>query len=209
MTDNLTILQQQVANLLAWQARMAQAQSGGVDTLSDLSDDLGDVRAGRFLALITGVEPTDADANGSFVSADGETFPEGKVHFGGVNNGDLQFGLSAMDGSALFGAGNVKLDKLGTHLPAWPEIGVPEATPTPTAINWHDPNTGNLLAQLMATNGANLWFIKSSDLSTHQVAFTEDIPTIPPSSLPLGTRRFIYIQGSAAAYAASGAAALA
>lgn len=123
----------------------------------------------------------------------------------GVKNDAMQFGLSAIDGSAIFGGGKVILNKLGQQLITIAEVSAPEATPNPSFINWHDETSGNLVAQLAATNGGSLWFIKTADLSTHQVAFLEDIPA--SLTAKLGDRRFIYVQASNAAYASSGVAA--
>ena len=91
-----------------------QAQS--TKQLSEINDDMGEIRAGKILALSAGKYPTDADATGAFMSAAGETFPEGTFNIGGVNNGELQFGLSSADGKAYAGAGAVVLDKDGIKL---------------------------------------------------------------------------------------------
>jgi hypothetical protein len=108
-------------------------------SLEEISNDLGDQIAGRFLALISGTEPTDADASGAFMSALGEEFPEGKAHIGGVNNGELQFGLSAEDGSGMFGAGKVKLTALGVLLQAMEATGpmsLGQSELNPQIIQW-------------------------------------------------------------------------
>jgi hypothetical protein len=195
--------------LLALERMVAQLsqRTVNINSVDELSDDLGVMRAGMFAALTSGSMPTDPDASGSFMSALGEEFPEGVVHIGGVNNGELQFGLSADDGSAMFGGGQVVLNKLGQLLKAIPEIGAPEAIPDPSSVNWLDPTSGNLVAKLVATTGGNLWFIKASDSLAHEVAFVEDIPVVPAATLPFGTRRCIYVQASNAAYAALGMAA--
>ena len=93
------------------------------DTLGDVSMDLGNVTAGRMLALSAGSEPTDTDAVGTFFTAAGETFPEGTFNIGGVNNGELQFGLSSADGKAYAGAGAVTLDKDGVTILQAPSAG--------------------------------------------------------------------------------------
>ena len=108
-----------------------QAQS--TKQLSEINDDMGEIRAGKILALSARKYPTDADATGAFMSAAGETFPEGTFNIGGVNNGELQFGLSSADGKAYAGAGVVVLDKDGIKLE------LPENTYTDgSAIKWTD-----------------------------------------------------------------------
>ena len=108
-----------------------QAQS--TKQLSEINDDMGEIRAGKILALSAGKYPTDADATGAFMSAAGETFPEGTFNIGGVNNGELQFGLSSADGKAYAGAGAVVLDKDGIKLE------LTETTYTDSsAVKWMD-----------------------------------------------------------------------
>lgn len=87
-----------------------------VDQLAEVSPNLGTISAGRFLALSAGSEPTDSDACGAFMSADGETFGSSTYNVGGVNNGTLQFGLSSTDGKALAGAGEVIIDADGISM---------------------------------------------------------------------------------------------
>lgn len=80
------------------------------DLVSNISPNAGDFRGGRFLALSAGDEPTDADATGAFMSAEGETFGADTYNIGGVDLGVLQFGLSSETGKAIAGAGEVTLD---------------------------------------------------------------------------------------------------
>jgi hypothetical protein len=87
-----------------------------LDRVSELSDDLGDIRAGRFIAPYIGLEPTDSDFTGCFMSALGETFGGSEYHIGGVNAGALQFGLNADTGSALAGGGKVGINEDGIHI---------------------------------------------------------------------------------------------
>ena len=95
--------------------RLAALENGDIQAqqLSELTDNMGDIRAGRFIALSTGQEPTDADASGCFVSADAETFSQGDFNIGGVNNGVLQFGVDAQTGKAIFAAGETELGEDG------------------------------------------------------------------------------------------------
>ena len=77
-----------------------------------------EMRAGKFLALTTGIQPTDADASGSFVSAAGETFGSYLIRIGEVLNGVLQAGFGA--GAMIAGGGDVVADADGitVHTPS-------------------------------------------------------------------------------------------
>ena len=78
------------ARLLAMERRLARLEQRPVrmNALDEISDDLGDQRAGRFLALASGSEPTDADATGAFMAAEPEVFSDGsEVNIGTVKNG--------------------------------------------------------------------------------------------------------------------------
>jgi hypothetical protein len=83
-------------------------------SLDEMSDDLGDMRAGRFLALTSGGEPTDEDASGSFMSAEGETFGDWLIRVGEVLNGRLQAGFG--DGAMIFAGGDGVADETGLNL---------------------------------------------------------------------------------------------
>jgi len=85
--------------------RALQMRGVTAQSLDEISDDLGDQRAGRFLALTAGIEPTDADATGVFMSAEGEEYDSIKANIGGVKQGTLQFGLDAATGKAIFAGG--------------------------------------------------------------------------------------------------------
>ncbi len=87
---------------------------GALDEL--VSVDLGVMRAGNFLALVTAREPTYADATGVFLSAAGEAFGNVLAHLGGVNLGQLQFWLNSLDGSAGFSGGAGRIDLDGINL---------------------------------------------------------------------------------------------
>jgi hypothetical protein len=107
-----------IKNTAAQVADQAHADAN-VAALDDLTSDLGDMHAGRFLALSTGSEPTALDATGAFISALGETFAGSVYHVGGVNKGKLQFGLSATDGSTQFSGGKIKCDQDGENITGW------------------------------------------------------------------------------------------
>lgn len=75
--------------------------SATVGALSELSQDLGDQIAGRFLSPQTeDAEPTSSGFSGAFMSGAGEVFDEGTVKFGAVTNGELNFGVLD-DGSVI------------------------------------------------------------------------------------------------------------
>lgn len=84
------------------------------NSLDEISDDLGDQRAGRFLALESGSEPTDEDATGSFLSAVGESFNDNIIKVGVVKNGRLQVGFG--DDKAIFAGGAGTIDENGLTL---------------------------------------------------------------------------------------------
>ncbi len=84
------------------------------DSLDEISNDMGDQRAGRFLALETGSEPTDADACGSFMSALSILFGEYQIKIGIVKNGMVQFGFG--EESGVFSAGDGIIDAEGIKL---------------------------------------------------------------------------------------------
>lgn len=88
-----------------------------VGSLDELSEDMGDIYKGRFLALLAGVNPTDEDATGAFMSALGETFGDLNVRIGVVQNGVFQAGLTDLGYIAFLG-GNGLIDALGININA-------------------------------------------------------------------------------------------
>src|SRR5574343_408018 len=73
----------------------APATSLTADSASEITSDLGDMVAGRFIApLNENAEPTDSGFSGAFVSGAGEDFAEGNMKFGAVTNGVLNFGVA-------------------------------------------------------------------------------------------------------------------
>lgn len=87
-----------------------------VDRLDEFCDDLGEMRAGRFIAPSEGVDPEDDDFSGCFMSATGETFEDEVYHIGGVNTGRLMFGLRSTDGAGVFAGGAGSIDEDGINL---------------------------------------------------------------------------------------------
>jgi uncharacterized Zn-binding protein involved in type VI secretion len=87
-----------------------------VDKLADITPDLGDMRAGRFLALSSGREPTDADATGAGISSEGEPFNNDLWTVWSVYLGILQAGFSKTLGKLLFCAGKGIIDLSGINL---------------------------------------------------------------------------------------------
>lgn len=95
-------------------------KSTNITTLSQITENLGDVRAGRFISAnssSTAPEPTDAGFTGSFLSGQGETFGATTYNVGGVTAGVLQAGFNN-SGEFIAGAGNVKLNASGIILSA-------------------------------------------------------------------------------------------
>lgn len=178
-----------------------------VESLADISPNLGDVRTFRLLAFTTGKEPTDADTCGVAILAIPETFPEGDFNIAGINIGELQFGMSAVDGSGIFGAGKVKLNRLGMLLESMPDVWVPDAgNPDPSAINWIHPTSGLTSGRLYTDYSEDLHFMKSDDV-VHTVAMLEDIPDTQDFGIPFGLRNWIHVQAMVAAYTQFGVAA--
>ncbi|MBA4420278.1 MAG: hypothetical protein C0391_03950 [Anaerolinea sp.] len=127
-----------------------------VSTLDTISDDLGDQRAGRFLALSAGGDPTDADACGVFLSALGELFNAVLYHLGGVNNGVLQFGANAVNGKLMAGAGNVTLDEDGIKIVAGTAGGKPgQYMPNSLTFLVGADGIASLLSYLSGATGMN------------------------------------------------------
>jgi hypothetical protein len=88
-------------------------QETAFNALDEVTNDLGDVRAGRFIALTSGDDPTDPNATGVFMSAEGETISNQNVNIGGLSSGALEFGLDATTGKALFAGGSMTMDTDG------------------------------------------------------------------------------------------------
>jgi len=87
-----------------------------VQGLSDINTSLGTIRAGDFLAMSSGEEPTAADGTGTFMSALGRMFGSKTYHIGGVKDGDLKWGANALTGELEAGDGAVNLTANGLSL---------------------------------------------------------------------------------------------
>ena len=112
LPDNYALtkrLQELERRLAALEQRPTTA--GALDEFG--TDDLGDMRAGRFLALSSGVNPSDPDAVGVFMSAAGETIGNMNANIGGVYNGNLEFYMDAITGKAGFANGSGSIDQDG------------------------------------------------------------------------------------------------
>lgn len=89
-----------------------------VEQISDLSDDLGSIARGEFIAPAStaeSLEPTSEDFTGSFMAGDGYNFGDTLYHVGVVLQGVLQAGMSAT-GKFLAAAGNYILDAAGVTI---------------------------------------------------------------------------------------------
>lgn len=85
-------------------------------TLGDIVPDLGDINAGRFLALLVGGDPTDPDAVGSFMSATAVVFPDGTaMNFGTVKQGQPSAGFNT-EGDFIAARSALKINENGQTL---------------------------------------------------------------------------------------------
>jgi len=84
--------------------------------LAEAAPRMGDQRAGRFLALSAGSEPTEADAIGTFISSDGESFGGTIYHIGGTKLGVLTWGANSLTAQLMAGMGAVILDENGIKI---------------------------------------------------------------------------------------------
>jgi len=94
-----------------------QNQTASINALDDLTDNLGDQRAGNFLA--TNDEsgyPDGENYTGCFMSADGYTIGSVNYHIGGMNNGTLQWGAKNSDGGFVAGSGAVEMGASGINI---------------------------------------------------------------------------------------------
>lgn len=160
------------------QVNQLKSRNVNVESLDAISDDLGDQRSGRFLALVTGSEPTDSDATGTFLSANGENYIDidsnpVTAHIGGVKDGVLQFGLNADDGSAYCGQGAVKIDENGIKIKADNDLSIADV-PLPNVVQWEDTvsrviasiyGTLSQILRIEARDGKNDPIVKSSEVN--------------------------------------------
>jgi len=88
-------------------------QIATIGGLSDIDVNLGVVRAGEFLALSRGTDPLRNDSIGTFISALGKLFGEKTYHIGGVNLGDLKWGVNSETGELEAGDGTIIITENG------------------------------------------------------------------------------------------------
>lgn len=81
--------------------------------VGEVTDDLGDIRAGRILALSSGYEPTDSDATGVVIDAEGIVWGDDIVNIIGLNTGVMMFCMSALDGKLKAAGGALTIDDDG------------------------------------------------------------------------------------------------
>lgn len=119
-------------------------------TLSEISQDSGDIVNGRFIAPspdATSYEPSDPGFTGSFMSGQGETFANiASMTFnaGAVAAGDLQVGYNT-SGQLVAGAGAVLVDNLGVRLIG----GDSETIDNTKSIAWID-TVGNYISRIFS-----------------------------------------------------------
>lgn len=97
-------------------AKLSPKQITIIQGLSEVSKNLGTITAGEFLALVTGEDPQDTNATGTFISAEGRIFGTKMYHIGGVFNGDLKWGANAITGELEAGDGAALLTTLGVSV---------------------------------------------------------------------------------------------
>lgn len=108
-------------NQMKTQQALMNNEDAQVGDLSELSDDLGTLRAGRFICAQSGTDlANDANGNPTLGTLTGTAMLWPGVVIGsetytivGANNGNLEFGLSALDGTALFAAGSGVINSSG------------------------------------------------------------------------------------------------
>lgn len=94
-----------------------QNQTLSINSLEELTDNLGDQRAGNFLATNSDSGyPDDNDYTGCFMSADGYTIGSANYSIGGMNNGTLQWGAKNSDGGFIAGGGAVEIGESGINI---------------------------------------------------------------------------------------------
>lgn len=96
--------------------RINPKQIAAVEGLSDIIQSLGTIRMGNFYALSSGMEPTELDCTGTFMSAIGKVFGSKTYHIGGVLNGDLKWGVNSETGELEAGDGAIVLSTKGVSV---------------------------------------------------------------------------------------------
>jgi hypothetical protein len=133
----------------------------GIESLDNISNDLGVMEAGEFRAGegtpdegFSGVRMAYPSMEYS-VSGSAQNF-----NIVGVNNDELQFGLDAETGAAVAGAGNVLMDKDGLAIIGEepPVIGVsggtnPGGLTSKHSLHFNDEDNLNTIADIILSNG--------------------------------------------------------
>lgn len=154
--DALTILSQSDQDDLRNRINAMQAELDAlklsflqVSNLGEITNDLGDVHAGRFRtgSLVIDDQGGAHTGTGAFMG-DPATFGGVDYDFGGVNNGVLQFGARIADGKMMAGAGNVTIDEDGIKIAEGTAGGKPGQY-FPNSITFVD-GSGNSWSDLTA-----------------------------------------------------------
>lgn len=137
-----------------------------IQRVSQITTDMGDMRAGRFLALSDGIEPA-LDGTGAFMSASGETFGSSKYNVGSVKDGKFQAGFNT-DG--VFSAAS-ELLKIDSDCITQAGTGV-FLTASPYANNYF--YVGGLQVGTSGRYGIHAFSISGGDLITNGSFATGD-----------------------------------
>ena len=155
-----------VARQLAAMQRLINdlaARDVNVGQLAELTPDMGEIRAGRFVASSTGGDPTDSGFSGTFIDADGLTFASSLYHIGGVNAGTLQWGGNSNDGSFYFSAGSALIDDSGITLSGLGTLITMSATANSVT------STGLIGMEVPSDGASPVMFLRQQTTSTERV----------------------------------------
>lgn len=149
LLDQLFIRNNSVSFMKGLDQRLLAVEVGdiAVRQLSDLSEDLGVVYTGNFIAGIG--DPFD-QVNGLFTGTamvyPPITIGSDDYNIFGQNLGILEFGISATDGRAYFAAGAGIIDHTGIILRA-------DVYPSNTYLTWKAVDTNGVIGQILGTYG--------------------------------------------------------
>lgn len=110
----VAILEDAVENLVGDMGRIESKAVVTINGLSDINSNLGLVQSGEF--RVGNNKPPGGGYSGVRIGWPAFIYESDEWHIAGVNNDELQFGLRASDGKAVFGGGNVFLDSTGIRL---------------------------------------------------------------------------------------------
>jgi len=122
------------------------------EELSNISNDLGVIFKGSFIATSSNTMPDDETFTGCYMSAEGFTFGDEIYNIAGVLDGALQFGFNSSTGKGVFCGGNAVIDIdgiSGTDLLKW--------IVRQTATNDSKERIGKLSMALQGTNTTPTW----------------------------------------------------